>query len=239
MKKLKAVTFSYDDGVQQDKRLIELFDKYSLKCTFNINSGALGMHGCHKALFLGNEVLFNTHRISADEIKDVYENHEVAAHTVSHPILPALGDDEIIYQVGEDAKAIEKLTRKKVNGFAYPGGYCEYYNERVKQLIKDNTNLYYGRTAKSSYSFDIPKDLMMFHPTVSHCELETRDKLAKVFAELETDKPQILYVWGHSYELDVDEKLWTGLERFFEFIAGRNDIFYGTNDEVFNYFGLK
>jgi hypothetical protein len=30
-KKLKAVTFSYDDGVTQDIRLVELLDKYGLK----------------------------------------------------------------------------------------------------------------------------------------------------------------------------------------------------------------
>ena len=34
----KAVTFSYDDGVTQDIRLIELLNKYHLKCTFNLNS---------------------------------------------------------------------------------------------------------------------------------------------------------------------------------------------------------
>jgi len=36
---MKAVTFSYDDGVEQDKRLIQLLNKYNLKCTFNLNSG--------------------------------------------------------------------------------------------------------------------------------------------------------------------------------------------------------
>ena len=30
--KMKAVTFSYDDGVTQDQRLISLFNKYNLKC---------------------------------------------------------------------------------------------------------------------------------------------------------------------------------------------------------------
>ena len=35
MRKMKAITFSFDDGVQQ-KRLIEIFDRYSLKATFNI-----------------------------------------------------------------------------------------------------------------------------------------------------------------------------------------------------------
>ena len=43
--KLKAVTFSYDDGVTQDIRLIELLNKYGLKCTFNLNSELLGQKG--------------------------------------------------------------------------------------------------------------------------------------------------------------------------------------------------
>ena len=36
--KKKALTFSYDDGVTQDIRLIEIFNKYNLKATFNLNS---------------------------------------------------------------------------------------------------------------------------------------------------------------------------------------------------------
>ena len=36
--KLKALTFSYDDGVETDKRLIDIFKKHNLKGTFNINS---------------------------------------------------------------------------------------------------------------------------------------------------------------------------------------------------------
>lgn len=37
--KTKAFTLSYDDCVVQDKRLIEIFNKYGLKSTFNICSG--------------------------------------------------------------------------------------------------------------------------------------------------------------------------------------------------------
>ena len=32
--KMKAVTFSYDDGVEQDIRFIELLDRYGLRGTF-------------------------------------------------------------------------------------------------------------------------------------------------------------------------------------------------------------
>ena len=43
--KKKAITFSYDDGVTQDIRLIELLNKYGLKCTFNLNSELLSKKG--------------------------------------------------------------------------------------------------------------------------------------------------------------------------------------------------
>ena len=45
MDKKKFLTFSYDDGVTQDIRLIELFNKYGMKATFNLNSELLGKDG--------------------------------------------------------------------------------------------------------------------------------------------------------------------------------------------------
>ncbi len=36
--KCKAATFSYDDGVKADIKLIKIFDKYGVKGTFNLNS---------------------------------------------------------------------------------------------------------------------------------------------------------------------------------------------------------
>ena len=239
MNKMKAITFSFDDGVRQDERLINILDRYGLKCTFNINSGMFGMHTCHDAMLFGEMRTFRNQRIQRDEIKQLYQDHEVAAHSVSHPILPSLSDEDVIFQIREDEKTLQEITGCCINGFAYPGGYCEYYNERVKRLISNHTGLYYGRTAKSSYSFELPEDLLMFHPTLSHREIEMRDRLADEFLMLEASKPQLFYVWGHSYELDVNEKIWAQFERFCEKIAGKNDIFYGTNDQVFRYFHLK
>ena len=43
--KKKAVTFSFDDGVTQDIRLIEILNKYGLKGTFNLDSALLGLPG--------------------------------------------------------------------------------------------------------------------------------------------------------------------------------------------------
>ena len=39
MKYRKALTFSYDDGIEQDRKLVEIFNRYGMKATFNLNTG--------------------------------------------------------------------------------------------------------------------------------------------------------------------------------------------------------
>ena len=39
--KHKAITFSFDDAIVDDIRLVEILNKYGLKATFNLNSGHL------------------------------------------------------------------------------------------------------------------------------------------------------------------------------------------------------
>ena len=43
--KTRALTLSYDDGVEQDIRLIEIMKKNGLKGTFNVNSGLYAPEG--------------------------------------------------------------------------------------------------------------------------------------------------------------------------------------------------
>lgn len=71
--KTKAITFSFDDGVEQDIRLIEMFDRYGLKGTFNLNSGSFGM----QITLPVQGVEVPHHRFTEDKIRAIYQNHEV------------------------------------------------------------------------------------------------------------------------------------------------------------------
>ena len=42
-----CLTFSYDDGTKHDYRLVEIFNKYGMKGTFNLNSGFMLDDGRH------------------------------------------------------------------------------------------------------------------------------------------------------------------------------------------------
>ena len=228
--KMKAVTFSYDDGVTQDKRLIEILNKYGLKATFNLNSGLLGKSN---TLVRGG-VTVNHNKIDPKDLKAVYSGHEVAAHTLTHPTLPTVADDnEVIRQVEEDRLNLSDLAGYEVVGMAYPGGGVNN-NERVAELIRKNTGIKYARTITSTYTYDPQVNLYRFNPTVYHVMESRKERLmelAEEFVNLTPETPKIFYVWGHSYEFDIADT-WDYFEEFCKMISGRDDIFYGTNKEV-------
>ena len=116
--KNKAVTFSYDDGVVQDFRLVALFNRYGLKSTFNINSELLGL----KEVLVRSGVDVCHDKIRPSELKELYKGHEVAVHTLTHPNLTVLDEAEIIRQGEEDRKNLEKLAGYEIIGMAYPCG---------------------------------------------------------------------------------------------------------------------
>lgn len=225
--KMKAVTFSYDDGVTQDVRLIKIFNKYDLKATFNINSELLGKEG---ALIRDNcKVSHNKNR--KQDVKEIYHGHEVAVHTLTHPNLTTLDEKEIIRQVEEDRKNLEELVGYDIVGMAYPCGGVNN-NDYVADIIKSNTSIQYARTITSSHSFDLQDNLLRFNPTVYHHEeMDKLFELGREFLALKTEKPQIFYIWGHSYEFDINNS-WDRFEEFCAMISGQVDIFYGTNREV-------
>ena len=159
--KLKAVTFSYDDAVVQDIRLIELLNKYNLKCTFNVNSELLGM-----AHTLTRENLRIAHyKIQPQDVKRIYEGHEVAVHTLTHPHLPPLEEDEIIRQVEQDRLNLSELVEYEVVGMAYPGGGVNN-DDRVAEIIKNNTGVKYSRTITFTHDFETQENIYRFNPTV-------------------------------------------------------------------------
>ncbi len=224
--KKKAVTFSYDDGVTQDQRLISILNRYGLKGTFNLNSGLLGQAD---SLVCDGTTVAHV-RPRGCEIKQIYDGHEVAAHTLTHPCLIHLPDSEVIRQVEKDRVILSDLVGYEVVGMAYPCG-GKNYDGRVVNLIRKHTGIRYARTIICNGSYLRQKDLLTFQPTVYHTDLDELFRLGREFLQLDSDTPSLLAIWGHSYELDIHND-WDRFEDFCRMISGFDDIFYGTNREV-------
>lgn len=224
--KKKAVTFSFDDGLTQDIKLIEILNKYNLKGTFNINSSLLGLKG--EVHPFGETV--SCIRVYPSQVKDIYRGHEVAVHTLTHPNLTTLDKETVVYQVEEDRKRLSELCGYEVVGMAYPCGGVNN-DDRVAEIIKNNTGVKYSRTITSTFAFDEQKNLHRFNPSVFIMQ-EQIDEVVDRFLATETDKPQLLYIWGHAYELDTTRMTWGRFETICKKLAGKSEIFYGTNKEV-------
>lgn len=225
--KTKAITFSYDDGVLQDKRLIEMLDKYGLKCTFNINSGFLGKSGS----LVREDVTVAHCKPRVCETRAIYEGHEVAVHTIHHPQLTKLSTRKVIYEVEDDRKALSDIVGYDVVGMAYPCSTEASQNDRVVSLLQRFTGVQYSRNTISTYNFEPQKDLLRFRPTLHHTEWDDLFRLGEEFVSLKAETPKIFYIWGHSYEFDISND-WARFEDFCRLISGKRDIYYGTNKDV-------
>ena len=224
--KKKALTFSYDDGVTQD--IVELFNKYGIKGTFNINSEKLG----HRGTLERNGVTVSFDKVASADVRHIYAGHEVAVHTLTHPLLPTLDDGEVLRQVDEDRLNLSELVGYEVKGMAYPGGGVNC-DERVAKIIKENTPIKYARTITVTKSFEPYPDLYQYKGTVYHHEnFDEMIELGKRFVSLKADTPSVFYIWGHSFEFDIYPERWAMMDEFLKMMGGREDIFYGTNLEV-------
>ena len=223
----KILTFSYDDGVTQDVRLAELFRKYGMRATFNLNSALLGRDGA-----LVREGVTVSHvKVNASDVRKIYEGHEIAGHTLTHPLLTKLSDADIIRETEDDRLRISDLCGYEVLGFAYPGGGVNY-DRRVSKIIKNNTGYRYCRTTVCNHSFLPQTELYEFRPTLyHHAEWDNLFKYGEKFLSESGEGKKIYYVWGHAYEFDI-HNTWDRFEEFLRMMAGRADIEYLTNKEA-------
>lgn len=210
--KTKALTMSYDDGRKADERLVEIFNKYGIKGTFHLNS----------AFFERDDY------VDADEVKELYEGHEISCHAAHHPWLEGIPKNVVLSELVSDKDNLEKFAGYPVRGMSYPYG---TYDEDVINIAK-TIGLEYSRTTKSTMGFHIPEDFMQWHPTCHHRDCLS---LADKFLDLDRGGLNVFYVWGHSYEFNNNNN-WELIEEFCEKMSGKDDIWYATNIEIFDYF---
>ena len=218
--KHKVLTLSYDDGKLADRRLVELFNKYGLKGTFNVNSGL--EHNSFKEYY--------EERIPLSEYKELYKGHEVACHTFSHPTIARCPREQIVQQVIEDRRILEGIMGKTIRGMAYPNG---SYSDEVVEIFR-NCGIVHARTVHSTLGFDMPSDFLRWNPTCSHRNPELF-RLCEEFSNLKkTQYNYMFYVWGHSYEFEKEDN-WNIIERFAKEMSGHDDIWYATNIDIVDY----
>ena len=213
----KAVVMSYDDGSEHDRRLVDIFNTYGVRGTFHLNSSRLG----------------DAHYIARDEVRRLYDGHEVSCHTRNHRELTQLSDHDARLEIEADTQDLESLAGSPVCGLAYPYG---TYDDRIVSLVSE-LGLRYARTANDTHGFGIPDDVLRLPPTCHHNRMaECADAL------LGSDAPglELMIVWGHSFELDGflsadPSKDWTYMETVCRRLHDSSAIWFATLIEAVDY----
>lgn len=221
--KTKAVTFSYDDGVVQDRKLAGIFDKYGLKGTFNINGAFLGDP---RTGDLGED----RSRLTVEEGMEVYKNHEIALHSYTHPFMEQIPHDVMAFEIVKDRERLESAFGRIIKGMAYPMGTT---SDEVVDVLKA-CGVSYSRTTKQTERFDLPTDWLRL-PSTCHHENKRVFELIDTFIQKDVYRmPELFYMWGHSYEFDRNDN-WDRMEEICKKISGQDNVWYATNMEIYEY----
>ncbi len=223
----KAFTMSYDDGVEQDIRLIEIMKRHGVKGTFNLNGEPLLQEEhtypagtIHRRM--GRKLALETYADSGMEI---------ALHSFTHPYLDRIPQEMVVYEVMKDRETLEALFGRVIRGMAYPMG--TYSDMTVKVL--DACKVAYARTVESTGRFDLPTDWLRMPATCHHNDPRALE-IATTFAQGDVGRSAVwlFYLWGHSYEFEANDN-WDRIEDILSVVGGHEDVWYATNMEIYEY----
>ena len=224
----KALTLSYDDGVEQDARLIEIMNKYGLKGTFNLSGGLFAPEG---TVYPEGQI---HRRMTKSAAYELYagSGHEVALHAYTHPDLTLLSHGTAAYQIVKDREALEEMFGRIVRGMAYPYG----TNSADTADLLRHCGVAYCRTVEATCRFDIPIDWLRMPSTCHHDHPRLMELAEEFLAEpnYHWSRPKLFYLWGHSYEFEANDN-WHVIEKFAATVGGKADIWYATNIEICDY----
>lgn len=143
----KAFTTSYDDGLYDDLRLMELMKKHGIKGTFNVSSALYRPEG--------SEVEGSWPRFTLSEAVENYKKYgvEVAVHGLCHRDFTQLNQAELNYEIAADRANLEMQYGCVVRGAAYPYG---SFNDAAVEVLRAN-GIKYCRTVGTVRTLQCPR----------------------------------------------------------------------------------
>jgi peptidoglycan/xylan/chitin deacetylase (PgdA/CDA1 family) len=221
--KTKAFNITYDDGVLQDERFVALLNRYGIKGTFNLNSQLM-----REEFAWTHPNGMQVRRLAPECAKHLYDGHEIAAHTLTHPYMHALQDAELYRQLKSDKDNLEELFGKEVKGFAVP---FDYYDDRIADCAKA-CGFAYARMSEFTGNYTPCTDFYHWKTGIYHIDPDLPDYVAGFLNTRE--ELAVCQIVGHSYDLDA-ENLWGTMELICAAVSKCDDIWFCTNAELVDF----
>jgi len=210
-------------------------------------------HGLRGTFYVSpeNHEFANQDLLTLPAIKDLSQDFEIGAHSMTHRRLPTISDQEAATEIFQSKALLEGVIGKEIRVFCYPGG---AYTKSHVQLVKDAGYRYartvarYRFTAGDPYQagtslhvynhrfgFDLLRiaRFVNFRP-VKFLRCLEWDELAKAMFDRVIKEGGIYHIWGHSWEID-EHNDWERLESVFRYISANPKVSYVTNGDLAAY----
>lgn len=219
------VFFSWDDGAEEDVKLMELHCKYNIPGMFFVpTKNREGRKVIDKNIikkFDSNIIFFG-------------------GHTQNHTYLTKIPINYVKSEVEDNKKYLEDIVGHEIKHFCLPGG---AYNADILSIIKpmfstirtaDTMNFNNGYLIKPSFHF-YPRGIRSLlingicHESYGQVMFIVRNMKTSYFDliesivsnEFKNQTSSDIHIWGHSWEIEKLD-LWKRLERLFELVCTYN-----------------
>jgi len=231
------VTTSWDDGDVLDKRLARLLSEYNLKGTFYITKN-------------------RKDRLSEDDIRSIAIEHEVGAHTLTHPDLRVESNFIKEKEIKGSRDWLLRVTGQVPKMFCYPKGLYDdsvirevvmagFIGARTTELNTITYSLpYKQKTTLQVYPFPFrkhyPRKLLqpfqqrawgLWQLGVPPWRMYSWLSVARAAFDIALERGEVFHLWGHSWEIEK-YGMWDELEELCYYISDREDCRYLTNSEL-------
>jgi peptidoglycan/xylan/chitin deacetylase (PgdA/CDA1 family) len=218
-------------------RLARILKEHGLKATFYVAPE--------------NQEFAKQDLLSFPEIRDLSQDFEIGAHSMTHRRLPTIPEQEAAREIIESKAVLEQVIGKEIKVFCYPGG---AYTKLHMQLVKDAGYRYARTVARHAFTVADPyaagTSLHVYNHrfgfdlwrTARFAKFQPRkvlrclewDALAKAMFDQVVREGGIYHIWGHSWEIDEHDD-WERLENVFRYVSANSKVSYVTNGELEDY----
>lgn len=131
------ITFSSDDGLQNNVKAAEILSEYGASCCFFINPGIIGVTDKTrlKQYCKDNLQFFPVDFMNWDEVSKIQKmGHEIGNHTMLHRNVAASGEQELQADLIESLDILRQRCGK-IGHFAFPFGRFFHFSKTGRRLV--------------------------------------------------------------------------------------------------------
>lgn len=147
------VAFTFDDGFEECYTVVApLLEKFNTKGAFFINANYISSGDDYQKQFNDRTLTYTKLPMTWEQVKELHNRgHLIGAHTLDHVDLTKLTEEEIVFQLAENKKILEKYLNYDCEYFAWTFGRMQFFSENILEVALNYHKYIFSATNYKQY----------------------------------------------------------------------------------------